>query len=128
MEAGRRSSYWAFQLLHIGFTVIPVVAGLDKFTYFLTDWNMYLSQEIIKILPFSPNLFIRGVGVVEITAGLIVAVKPRLGGLIVCLWLIAIIVNLLLTRTFYDIALRDLGLALGALSLFLLSRECACKA
>ena len=70
----------------------------------------------------------RVVGVVEIIAGVIVAVKPKIGGLIVSAWLVAIIINLLLARGYYDIALRDLGLALGALSLSLLSKECSCKA
>ncbi len=120
-------SYLAFQLLHVGFVVAPVLAGLDKFTNFLTMWSMYLAPVVIKTLPVSAQIFMRAVGVVEIAAGIIVAVKPRIGGLIVACWLLAVIVNLLLARGFYDIALRDAGLALAALSLSLLSRECACN-
>ena len=73
-------------------------------------------------------MFMRGVGVVEVAAGIVVAVKPRIGGLIVSAWLIGIIINLFLANGFYDIALRDLGLASGALSLSLLSKDCGCKA
>jgi len=121
------STYWAYQILHIGFVVAPVLAGLDKFTNLLTSWGMYLAPVVERALPVSASIFMRGVGVVEIVAGIIVAVRPKIGGLIVSAWLAAIIINLLLARGFYDIALRDLGLALGALSLSLLSRECSCK-
>jgi len=127
MEKKSGSTYWAYQILHIGFIVAPVLAGLDKFTNLLTSWGMYLAPVVAKTLPVSVGIFMRTVGVVEIVAGIIVAVKPKIGGLIVSAWLVAIIINLLLARGFYDIALRDLGLALGALSLSLLSRECSCK-
>lgn len=88
---------------------------------------MYLAPIVTKSLPVSTTVFMRITGVVEITAGLIVTVKPRIGSLIVCGWLVVIIVNYLLAGGFYDIALRDFGLALGALSLFFLSRECHYK-
>jgi len=127
MESKSNSSYWAYQILHIGFVVAPVIAGLDKFANLLTSWGIYLAPVVAKTLPFSTGIFMRTVGVIEIIAGVIVAIRPRIGGLIVSAWLVAIIVNLLLARGFYDIALRDLGLALGALSLSLLSRECSCK-
>jgi hypothetical protein len=127
MENKTKSTFWAYQILHIGFVVAPVLAGLDKFTHLLTDWNMYLAPSVANALPVTTTVFMRAVGVVEISAGIIVAVKPRIGGLIVSAWLFAIIINLFLARGFYDIALRDLGLALGALSLSLLSRECSCK-
>jgi len=122
------SAYWAYQILHIGFVVAPVLAGLDKFTNILTNWSIYLAPVVSNSLPVSTNIFMRAVGVVEIAAGVIVAIKPKIGGLIVSAWLVAIIINLLLARGFYDIALRDLGLALGALSLALLSKEYCCKA
>ena len=128
MENRSGSTYWAYQILHIGFVVAPVLAGLDKFTNLLTNWSIYLSPLVLKTIPVSASIFMRTVGVIEIAAGIIVAVRPKIGGLIVFAWLVAIIINLLLARGFYDIALRDLGLALGALSLSLLSRECSCKA
>ena len=127
MQEKEHSSYWAYQILHIGFMVTPIVVGLDKFTDILTNWNMYPAPAVARVLPMPTHIFMRGIGAIEICAGIIVAVRPRLGGRIICAWLIAVIINLLLARGFYDIALRDLGLALGALSLSFLSRECACK-
>ena len=123
MENRSGSSYLAYRILHIGFAVFPVLAGLDKFTNLLTSWDMYLAPVIAKTLPVPASVFMRVDGVIEIIAGIIVAVKPKIGGLIVFAWLVAVIINLLLARMFYDIALRDLGLALGALSLSLFSRE-----
>lgn len=128
MENKPNSTYWAYQILHIGFVVAPVLAGLDKFTNLLTNWGIYLAPVISDNLPVSTGIFMRTVGVIEVAAGIIVALKPRVGGLIVSAWLVGIIINLLLCQGFYDIALRDLGLALGALSLSFLSRDCACKA
>lgn len=127
MENKKDSTYWAYQILHVGFVVAPVLAGLDKFTNLLTNWSKYLAPSIASILPVTSDVFMRFVGVVEIGAGIIVAVKPKIGGIIVSAWLLGIIINLLLSQGFYDIALRDLGLALGALSLSLLSMECTCK-
>ena len=122
-ETSHRPSYWAYQLLHIGFTVAPILAGVDKFFNRLTQWDMYLSGPVAGLLPVGSGAAMRGIGVVEIIAGLIVAVKPRIGGFIVAAWLLASIINLLLARAFYDVALRDLGLLLGALALALLARE-----
>src|ERR671925_343840 len=101
-------SYQAYQILHIAFTVAPIVAGADKFFHFLVNWDMYLSPIIPRML---------GVGVIEMIAGVLCAVVPRIGGLITGLWLLGIIVNLLSIPAYYDIALRDLGLALGAFAL-----------
>ncbi len=128
MENKSGPAYWAYQVLHFGFTVAPVLAGLDKFLNILTDWSMYLAPVIAKALPVPAETFMRLVGVIEICAGIIVAVKPKIGGLIVCLWLAGIIINFLLAGGFYDIALRDLGLALGALALFFLSQVYTAKA
>jgi uncharacterized membrane protein YphA (DoxX/SURF4 family) len=112
----------AYQALHIGFIVAPILAGLDKFTNLLTDWTQYLAPSIANLLPFSAQTFMHVVGVVEIVAGLLVAVRPRIGGYVVSAWLIGIILNLLIhTERFYDIALRDLGLAIGAFALARLS-------
>lgn len=115
--------YWAYQLLHIAFTVAPIIAGLDKFFNILTSWDKYLSPAYSNLLPIDPMNYMRVIGVIEIIAGLIVAFKPRIGGFIVFAWLVMIIINLLLLPGYFDVALRDLGLALSALSLSLLSKE-----
>src|SRR6187455_3133394 len=105
-------------LLRIAFTVAPIVFGLDKFANVLTnDWTRYLSTEFNNLIPGSAGDAMHMVGVVEIAAGLVVAVTPRFGGLLVAAWLGGIIVNLLLVGGYGDIALRDFGLLLGALSL-----------
>jgi uncharacterized membrane protein YphA (DoxX/SURF4 family) len=110
-------SYQAFWILRAGFTVAPIVAGLDKFANLLGDWSKYLAPVIPKTLGVSPELFMRGVGVVEIVAGVLVAALPRYAAYIVAAWLAAIIVNLLILGAYLDVALRDLGLMLGAIAL-----------
>ena len=117
-------SYQAYQILHVAFTVAPVVAGLDKFTHFLVNWDQYLSP-VMPRFGLSAHTFMLGVGVIEIAAALIVAFAPRIGGWIVGLWLCGIIVNLLTIPAYFDIALRDLGLALGSFALARLSEEYA---
>lgn len=107
----------AFRVLHFAFVVAPVVAGLDKLTHLLVNWDNYLAPAIARLLPFSAHTFMLFAGGVEIVAGLLVALKPSVGGVVVGLWLLGIIGNLLLTGTYYDIALRDLGLALSAFAL-----------
>jgi hypothetical protein len=108
----------AFMLLRIAFTVAPILFGIDKFAEVLTDdWTRYLATEFNDILPGSAQDAMYLVGAVEIVAGLVVAVLPRFGGYLVAAWLAAIIVNLLLQADFYDIALRDFGLLVGALAL-----------
>jgi len=121
--AGTRPAYQAYLILHAGFAALPIVAGIDKFFHVLTDWDMYLAPLVTRLLPFSDHLFMQAVGVVEVVAGLLVLFRPRLGGWVVALWLWGIIVNLLLAGTFYDIALRDFGLSLGAVALARLARE-----
>lgn len=116
--------YQAYQILHIGFTVAPILFGLDKFLNLMVDWEKYLAPWIVKIVGSAHN-FMLFVGAVEIIAGLIVALRPRWGGYIVSLWLLGIIVNLLTYSGFYDIALRDFGLLLGALALARLSERFA---
>jgi hypothetical protein len=124
--AARTSSptYQAYQILHIAFTVAPIIAGVDKFTHFLVNWEQYLSPAMPR-LGLSVHTFMLGVGIIEVIAGLIVAFMPRVGGWIVGLWLCGIIVNLLSIPGYFDIALRDLGLALGAFALARLSEEFA---
>jgi hypothetical protein len=114
-------SYQAFQVLHIAFTVAPIVAGADKFFHFLTNWEVYLAPIIPNLLRISAHSFMLAVGIVEMMAGLLVAVAPRFGGWVVGFWLCGIIVNLLMMGSYFDIALRDLGLALGAFALARLS-------
>ena len=108
----------AFLVMRIAFTVAPILFGIDKFANVLTDdWTRYLSSEFNSLLPGSAGDAMHIVGVVEIAAGLIVAVAPRFGGLLVAAWLGGIILNLLLVGGYGDLALRDFGLLLGALSL-----------
>jgi uncharacterized membrane protein YphA (DoxX/SURF4 family) len=108
----------AFLLLRIAFTVAPILFGLDKFAGVLTDdWTKYLATQFNDLIPGSAQDAMYMVGVVEIAAGLLVAINPRIGGLIVAAWLAGIIVNLLLVGGYGDIALRDFGLLLGALTL-----------
>jgi hypothetical protein len=109
----------AFTLLRIGFVVLPILMGIDKFAQVMNDnWPAYLASEYNDIIPGSGQDAMYAVGVVEILAGLIVLVVPRFGGLLVAGWLAGIILSLLLVGGYGDIALRDVGLLLGALTLF----------
>jgi hypothetical protein len=107
----------AFRILRFGFTVAPIVMGADKFFNVLVTWPHYLAPAISQTLPVSPATFMQAVGVVEIVAGLVVAFYPIVGGWLVAVWLWAIIANLLLVPGYYDIAMRDFGLSLGAVAL-----------
>ena len=108
----------AFMLLRIAFTVAPILFGLDKFANVLTDdWTKYLASEFNSLLPGSAAAGMHIVGVIEVVAGLVVLVAPRFGGYLVAAWLGGIIVNLLLVGGYGDVALRDFGLMLGALTL-----------
>jgi hypothetical protein len=107
----------AFQILYFGFIVAPIVAGVDKFLHLLVNWDQYLAPTIAGLLPIAPHTFMLAVGVIEVVAGTIVALKPSIGGWIVAAWLWGIIINLLLIPGYFDIALRDFGLSLGALAL-----------
>ena len=109
--------YQGFTLLRVGFTVAPILFGLDKFFDWLVDWRIYLAPEINDIIPGNAHQAMLAIGVVEIVAGLVVAVKPRFGGYLVAAWLAGIIVNLLILGDYYDVALRDFGLLVGALAL-----------
>src|SRR5690242_7626300 len=99
----------AFWLLRIGFTVAPILFGLDKFANLLTDWEGYLAPSIDKIVPGTAHQAMLAVGVIEVVAGIAVAVAPRWGGYLVAAWLGGIIVNLLILGDHYDVALRDFG-------------------
>lgn len=112
----------AFTLLRIGFFVLPVLMGIDKFAQVMMEnWPAYLATEFNDILPGNAQEAMYMIGVVEIVAGFVVLVMPRFGGLLVAGWLAGIIVSLLLVGGYGDIALRDLGLLLGALTLFRLA-------
>jgi hypothetical protein len=117
--------YQAYLLLRVVFTVAPILFGLDKFAGVLVDWDGYLAPWINDIVPGSGADAMYAVGVVEIAAGLIVAAVPRFGAPLVAAWLGGIIFNLLTYSGFYDIALRDFGLLVGALALWRLSLEYA---
>ena len=120
-RSGLQAARQAWWLLYVAFVAAPIVAGLDKFTDILVQWEQYLTPPVAHMLPVAPETFMRVSGVVEIAAGLLVAFRPAIGGYVVALWLWGIIVNLLLGAGYYDIALRDLGLSLGALALARLS-------
>ena len=111
----------AFRILRFGFTITPIITGLDKFLHLLTDWDKYLAPVVSNTLGIQPHTFMMIVGVIEIVAGVVVAVKPRFGGYLVAIWLFGIIVNLLIVGGYLDVAPRDLGLLLGALALALLA-------
>jgi hypothetical protein len=119
-EAKANPVYQSYQILHWGFVILPILAGLDKFFMKLVDWSMYLWAPLGNLFG-GPRVFMDIVGAVEIVAGFLVAFKPKIGGFIVAFWLWSIIANLLLVQNFYDIALRDFGLSLGAIALARLS-------
>ncbi|MBT2535172.1 hypothetical protein [Arthrobacter sp. ISL-69] len=111
----------AFLLLRTVFTVAPIIFGLDKFTNLLADWTIYLAPVATSVVPLPAQTIMYIVGVVEVIAGIAVAVRPRFGSLLVAVWLLGIIINLLLLGSFFDIALRDFGLLVGALAVNRLS-------
>ena len=107
-------SYQAFLLLRSGFTIAPILAGLDKFTELLTDWTKYLAPIFPQTIGVAPATFMKGVGVIEVIAGVLVAIVPRYAAYVVAAWLFFIIINLLILGQYFDVALRDLGLMIGA--------------
>jgi hypothetical protein len=123
VAAERTPAYEAYQILHFGFTAAPLLAGMDKFLHILCNWDQYLAPWVSRLSPIGGHNLMLAAGVVEIAAGILVAIKPRLGAPIVGAWLCLIILNLVTMGTFFDIALRDLGLALGAFALWRLAVE-----
>ena len=107
----------ALLLLRTGFTVAPILFGVDKYTELLTHWERYLAPQVGDLLPGSDHQTMLAIGLIEIVAGVLVAVRPRVGGYVVAAWLAGIILNLLLIGDYYDVALRDFGLLIGALAL-----------
>ena len=118
-----RPSYQAYQILRTGFTVAPIVAGLDKFFHLLVNWDQYLPGFVNNMTGGHGHELMLAVGVIEIVAGLGVAFKPRIFAYVVSAWLLLIVANLLMIPGFFDVALRDFGLSLGALALARLSQE-----
>jgi uncharacterized membrane protein YphA (DoxX/SURF4 family) len=113
---------FTFNLLKFTFGIVPIVAGLDKFTNLLTDWGQYIHPAIGDLLPFAPHTFMIIVGIIEIGAGIIVLVKPAIGGLIVAAWLALVALTLLAAGKFLDVAVRDLVMAIAAFSLTKLAK------
>jgi uncharacterized membrane protein YphA (DoxX/SURF4 family) len=111
-----------FNLLRLTFGIVPIVAGLDKFTNLLTNWEQYINPNIGSMLPFSAHTFMMVVGIIEIVAGIIVLIRPAIGGLIVSAWLTLIALTLLASGHFLDVAVRDLVMAIGAFSLTRIAR------
>src|SRR5690349_16410343 len=122
---GSTPGHQAYRILHFGFTVAPILAGLDKFFHLLVNWDQYLPGVVANASPIPAHTLMLIVGVIEIVAGIGVALKPRIFAYIVAAWLALIIINLLLIPGYFDVALRDLGLCLGALALGRLSQQYA---
>ena len=117
------AGYQAYRILQLGFVVAPIVAGLDKFFHLLVDWDKYLPSIVNNLTGGRGHQLMLVVGVVEIVAGIGVAIKPRIFAYVVAAWLALIIVNLLMIPGYFDVALRDVGLLLGALALGRLSEK-----
>ena len=115
--------YQAYQILRLGFIVAPVAAGLDKFFHLLVDWDQYLPPFVNRLTGGHGHELMLSVGVIEVAAGLGVAFKPKVFAYVVSAWLLLVVVNLLMIPGYFDVALRDFGLSLGALALARLSHE-----
>jgi hypothetical protein len=116
-------SYQAYQILRLGFTVAPIVAGLDKFLHILVNWDQYLPSFVNNLTGGHGHQLMLAVGIIEVVAGLGVAFKPKIFAYVVAIWLLLIVINLVMIPGYYDVALRDFGLSLGALALARLSHE-----
>jgi uncharacterized membrane protein YphA (DoxX/SURF4 family) len=103
--------------------LVPIVAGADKFAHLLVNWDQYLAPVVTEIIPVTPHTFMTVVGLIEIVAGIMVLIRPRIGSVVVSFWLLGIAINLLMTGQYFDIAVRDTAMAIGAFSLFLLLKD-----
>ncbi|MAY83518.1 MAG: hypothetical protein CMP59_05220 [Flavobacteriales bacterium] len=110
-------------ILKYTFGLVPIVAGLDKFTNILVDWSQYVSEGFASMLPFEPSAFMMIVGVIEVIAGILVLTKTRIGAYVVSVWLVSIAITLLLSWNYVDVAVRDLVMAIAAFSLAKLSEN-----
>lgn len=111
------------RVLTYTFGLVPIIAGLDKFTNLLTEWSHYISGNFAKMLPLEVGMFMMAVGVIEIIAGILVFLKPKIGAMVVMAWLVAIGLTLILEGQYFDIAVRDFVMAVGAFSLVKLTEE-----
>jgi uncharacterized membrane protein YphA (DoxX/SURF4 family) len=125
VNAESSPAYHAYRILHVGFVVAPILAGLDKFFHLLVNWDQYLPGVVANISPIPAHTLMLIVGVIEIVAGIGVAIKPKIFAYVVAAWLAVIIINLLLIPGYFDVALRDFGLLLAALALGALSQQFA---
>ena len=123
MEQNTSNTTQVQTILKFTYGLIPIVAGADKFTNLLTDWGHYLSPALKSALPVSDHIFMSIVGVIEIIAGILVFITPQKGGLLVSAWLVLIALNLIAAGNYYDVAVRDLAMAIGAFSLSKLSQK-----
>ena len=121
MDTAIQQAHSAQKILNFTYGLVPIVAGLDKFTNLLTNWEDYLSEPVLSILPFSAGTFMVIVGIIEIAAGVLVLLRPRIGAYVVMAWLIAIALTLVLGGKYFDVAVRDLVMAVGAFVLAKLS-------
>ncbi len=121
MDIAVQQTHNAQNILKFTYGLVPIVAGLDKFTNLLTNWEDYLSEPVLSILPFSAGTFMVIVGIIEIAAGMLVLLRPRIGAYVVMAWLIAIALTLILGGKYFDVAVRDLVMAVGAFVLAKLS-------
>jgi uncharacterized membrane protein YphA (DoxX/SURF4 family) len=112
---GTLKNIW--NVLRLTFGIVPIVAGLDKFTNLLADWERYLNPALLGVIPISGGAFMAVVGVVEIVAGILVLIRPRVGGFVVMAWLICIALSLIAAGSYLDVAVRDLVMAVGAFTL-----------
>lgn len=115
-------------ILKYTFGLVPIVAGLDKFTNILTDWSQYLSEGVMGIIPLQPSTFMMIVGIIEIIAGVLVLTKTRIGAYIVSAWLAAIALTLIFSGAYLDVAVRDLTMAISAFCLAKLTENTVNKA
>ena len=125
VNAESSPAYHAYRILHFGFVVAPILAGLDKFFHLLVNWDQYLPGVVANVSPIPAHTLMLIVGVIEIVAGIGVAIKPKIFAYVVAAWLAVIIINLLLIPGYFDVALRDFGLLLAALALGALSQQFA---
>lgn len=116
-------AYQAYRILQLGFIAAPILAGLDKFFHVMVNWDQYVPAVVANVSPIGVHTLMLVVGVIEVIAGLGVALIPRVFAYVVALWLGVIIVNLLLIPGYFDVALRDFGLLLAALALGRLSQQ-----
>lgn len=110
----------AANILRWTYGLVPIAAGTDKFFHLLTNWDQYLAPVVTNIIPLQPHTFMSIVGIIEIVAGVLVLLRPKTGSVVVSIWLLGIALNLLLTGKYFDIAVRDVVLSIGAYCLFLL--------